>query len=99
MPHSDLSSSVFAPAYDPFVTASVLHRTNLGIHAKQGISNLYLSPLATKAQVLGFAIYYLHECVGAPVSIVFPFSRTYARETTRGLTRVWKYTVELPARC
>jgi hypothetical protein len=93
--HED-SSTYFAPANDPFVTASVLQEIVEGLRRRDRVTNLYLSPLATKAQVLGFALYYLTECQGAPVSLLFPYCGAYARETTRGLTRIWKYSIELP---
>jgi hypothetical protein len=95
-PIHDDSSNFFAPANDPFVTAAVLHEIVDGLRQQQRVTNLYLSPLATKAQVLGFALYYLAECRNAPVSVLFPFCAAYARETTKGLTRIWKYTIELP---
>lgn len=50
---TDESSSFFAPANDPFVTASILREVVSRINARKPITNLYLSPLATKAQVLG----------------------------------------------
>jgi hypothetical protein len=87
----------FAPANDPFVTASVLQDTIARLRAKKDITNLYLSPLATKPQVLGFALYYLLECQDSAASIIFPFSQKYNRETTKGLSRIWKYTVEFPS--
>jgi hypothetical protein len=93
--HHD-SSSFFAPANDPFVTAAVLQEIVNGLRQRERITNLYLSPLATKAQLLGFSLYYLAECRNAAVSMLFPFCAAYARETTKGLTRIWKYTVELP---
>jgi hypothetical protein len=88
----------FAPAYDPFVTANVLGDIVRELNEKRPVTNLYLSPLATKAQVLGFALYYLTELRGSASSIIFPFCDTYNRETGTGLARVWKYTVELPSR-
>jgi len=96
-PIHDDSSNFFAPANDPFVTAAVLQELVNGLRQRNRITNLYLSPLATKAQVLGFALYYLSECRNAPVSLLFPFCAAYERETTKGLTRIWKYTIELPA--
>jgi len=45
---------------------------------------------------LGFAIYYAWECLNKPVSIIFPFTSGYSRETTQGFSRIWKYTIELP---
>ncbi len=95
---SDEISSVFAPANDPFVVASVLRETVDRHRRRSPLTNLYLSPLATKAQVLGFALYYLTECRGQPASILFPFCKNYAQETSRGIARAWRYTVELSAK-
>jgi hypothetical protein len=85
----------FAPANDPFVTADVLGEIVRAANAKRTITNLYLSPLATKPQVLGFCLYYLAEWRSKPGSMLFPFCRRYSRETTKGLSRIWKYSVEL----
>jgi hypothetical protein len=86
----------FAPANDPFVTANVLHDIVENFGRRAEVTNLYLCPISTKAQTLGFCIFFLYECLNRPASIVFPFSPTYARETTTGVSRVWKYSVELP---
>jgi len=94
---ADESSSYFAPANDPFVTASTLRDIVNRLHARKPITNLYLSPLATKPQVLGFALYYLTERRNTPTSLIFPFCEAYNQETTAGLSRILKYTVELPS--
>jgi len=86
----------FAPANDPFVTASVLRNIVNEEQARHGISNLYLCPLATEVQALGFTLYYLMECQGKAVSMVYPFCHSYPRSTSEGLSRTWKYTVEFP---
>lgn len=86
----------FAPANDPFVTASVLAQTLRSIETKKPVTNLYLSPLATKPQVLGFGLYYLYERQDTAASIIFPISMKYNRETTRGLTKISRYMVEFP---
>jgi hypothetical protein len=93
---SDESSNYFAPANDPFVTASTLHEIVSRLEARKPITNLYLSPLATKPQVLGFALYYVTERRNTATSLIFPFCESYNQETTAGLSRIWKYTVELP---
>jgi hypothetical protein len=93
---ADESSSYFAPANDPFVTASTLRDIASRIGARKPITNLYLSPLATKPQVLGFAVYYLTECRNSPTSLIFPFCESYDQETSSGVSRIWRYTVELP---
>jgi hypothetical protein len=86
----------FAPANDPFITAATLSEI-VKLRERYGpISNLYLSPLATKPQALGFALYYLAECVGKNASILFPISTRYERETSTGVSRVWQYTVQYP---
>jgi hypothetical protein len=88
-------SLLFAPANDPFATAQELHERLKEERGRKRIENLYLSPLGTKAQTLGFALYYLCECVGEPVSMIFPFAEYYSRETSVGLSRVWMYEFEL----
>jgi hypothetical protein len=94
---ADESSSYFAPANDPFVTASTLREIVGRITARKPITNLYLSPLATKPQVLGFAVYYLTEQRNSSTSLIFPFCESYDQATGTGVSRIWKYTVELPA--
>ena len=91
-------SFYYAPANDPFVTADVLRQIYHNERLMGGVSNLYLSPLSTKAQTLGFIIYYLWECLDKSISIIFPFCQEYTRETTIGLSKVWMYNVELPKR-
>jgi hypothetical protein len=93
----DESSSYFAPANDPFVTASTLQDIVARINARKPVTNLYISPLATKPQVLGFALYFLTERRNTATSLIFPFCRSYNPETTKGISRIWKYTVELPS--
>ena len=91
----DGGSRYFAPANNPFVTASVLSEI---VERSGSISNLYLSPLSTKAQALGFVLYYLTEWKGANASVLYPFSAHYASQTTKGLARTWRYGVEFGGR-
>lgn len=85
---------LFAPARDPFVTASVL-QTTIEEQRRKGVRNVYLCPLATRPQAVGFALYYLHEAQSQAVSIIYPFASRYARETATGIARIWKYRLEL----
>ncbi len=91
------AESYYAPANDPFVTASVLREIVSDWVARGELTNLYLCPLATKPQTLGFALYYVNECLNSSSSMLFPFRPEYDKETSKGVSRVWKYTVELPA--
>jgi hypothetical protein len=84
----------FAPANDPFATANVLQERVQQEHAANGLTNLYLSPLGTKPQVLGFALYFATERRGTPSSIIFPFTGGYEQETSKGVARSWVYDVE-----
>ncbi len=86
----------FAPANDPFVAASEVRRIVNDWDARRGITNLYLCPLSTKAHVLGFALYYVTERRNTATSIIFPFEERYSQNTSIGIARIWKYTVELP---
>lgn len=91
----DSQHVILAPANDPFVTASLLSKTIKKINLQKPITNLYLSPLSTKAQTLGIALYYVNECLDTPTSIIFPFCTGYEKETSEGISRFWIYSIEL----
>ena len=85
----------FAPANDPFATANVLHdRVQREEGRRGGLTNLYLSPLGTKPQTLGFALYFATERRETASSIIFPFTEGYEAETSKGIARTWVYDVE-----
>ena len=84
----------FAPASDPFATASVLSDLVYRECDARRDAHLYLAPLSTKAQTIGFALYYLTERLGTCTSIIFPFSDHYDRQTSVGLSRIWLHTLE-----
>jgi hypothetical protein len=85
---------VFAPANDPFVVAAELSDIVSRIEMRGDITNLYLCPLATKVQALGFALYYTSELRNEAASIIFPFAETYERETSLGVGKTWLYEIE-----
>lgn len=90
------SNRFFAPANDPFATATVLSEIISRYERGGPVTNLYLSPLSTKAQALGFALYHMGECSDKNASIIFPFSAKYSGNTSDKLARVWKYHLEFP---
>jgi len=92
----DSNDIILAPANDPFITAQLLSDFIKEVERKEELTNLYICPLATKAQTLGMALYYTIECLEKPASIIFPFCNKYSRETSTGISRVWVYTVEYP---
>ena len=86
----------FAPANDPFVTATVLQGIVEDGAAIEKITNLYICPLASKPQALGSVIFYLyHRDQSDYMSIILPFSTAYETPTDVGLSRTWRYEVEL----
>lgn len=90
---------LFAPANDPFVTASVVSSAVRQALARGEVTNIYLSPLGTKVQVLGFALFYAFECLHTPrpISVVLPFTDGYDQKTSEGMTRTWRYSVDFGA--
>lgn len=96
LPDLEQTEYVYAPAYDPFVTAETLKAT---LHRKEKfytVENLFLSPMSTKVQVLGFALYYIWERISTKTSMIFPPSEYYSEKTSIGIGRVWSYEVVLP---
>ena len=85
----------FVPANDPFETAAVLRQIVRRQRMRRGGEvNIYLCPLATKAQTLGFALFYHVELLNTSASVYFPFSEYYSPDTSYGLTRVWHYMID-----
>ena len=88
-------TTYFAPANDPFETALALQRiVERERTAHDENLNIYLCPLATKAQALGFYLFYECELLNSSASIYFPFTRTHSSDTTEGISRVWCYKIE-----
>ncbi len=86
----------YAAANDPFATFMAVESALQKIYLNQGgISNIYMSPLATKPQVIGFCMYYLKRLNGSSASLVFPFARKYSKETSKGVGRSWLYRLGL----
>ena len=86
-------SIYFASASDPFVTASTLSRAWREMNARCPVTNLYLCPLATKVQTLGFGLFFLTEMESQPASIILPSIERYSRETSAGIGRSWIYPI------
>lgn len=86
----------FAPANDPFSTAGIVSDIVREIDRKNKPANIYLSPLSTKVQALGFALFWqLEGKARGAVTVLLPECLTYSRETSTGLKRLWTYTIEL----
>lgn len=94
--HGDwIDNRSFAPANDPFSTAEVISRLVSEIDQKAPSGGIYLTPLSTKVQTLGFALYWHHEGKARKdVSLLLPELTTYSRETSTGIRRLWIYTAE-----
>ncbi len=85
----------FAPANDPFTNAAVISEIVRSIDEINENANIYLSPLSTKIQTLGAALYWILEGKSrGGVSILLPECISYSRETSQGLKRLWSYDIE-----
>ena len=89
----DMDMNIYAPAYDPFVTAQTIKE----YVERSSYTNLYLAPLSSKPQALGMALYFLWEAGSTKnMSIVYPICEKYYLDTSKGIARIWRYTFELP---
>lgn len=86
---------IFAPANDPFETADAVSAATYSA-LSGGARNVYLAPLGTKVQALGFGLFYAFECQDRPmpVSVILPFTEGYEKRTSAGHTRTWRFTVD-----
>ena len=90
-----INNRSFAPANDPFSTAAIVSQIVNSIDRLVDDANIYISPLATKIQALGFSLYWLYEGRERKgVTMLLPECITYSRETSTGLKRLWAFTVE-----
>lgn len=94
---ASMDVNIFAPAYDPFVTAQAIRDYLIDQQAKMPFTNIYISPLSSKPQALGIALYYLWEqCHEKNISIIYPQCRRYITENSEGIGCLWRYVMELP---
>ncbi len=92
-----LSNRLFAPANDPFSTAKKISEYVKEATKRNPVPNIYLSTLSTKAQAVGFAYYWWLEGRHQEnvISIVAPECIAYNSDTTIGLSKVWRFTLEM----
>lgn len=83
-----------APAYDPFVTAQEITNIIERKLCNYRISNIYFSPLSTKAHAIAMALVYLYNDNQYPISIIYPYCEEYHMNVAQGIKRTWKYTIE-----
>ena len=91
----ETSERHFAPAADIFGTATMISELIEKEKRKGDLNHIYLAPLSTKAQAVGFALCILCEYEDQNVSIIYPFTREYEKETSVGVARIWRHTIEL----
>jgi hypothetical protein len=89
-----LRNPLFAPASDPFEVAHVISDYIKSNDCLDNFEHIYLCPLSTKPQVLGIGLVFLKEFEYTNVSILYPFTERYSKETSKGISKIWKYTVE-----
>ncbi|TRX66394.1 hypothetical protein [Carboxylicivirga sp. M1479] len=68
--------SYFTPANDPFVTTQTIKEIVDKYGNKKEDCNIYLCPVSTKAQVLGFTLFFITEDMDN-LGIIFPYSESF----------------------
>lgn len=94
----NLDLNLYAPANDPFVTAEAIKNFIDKEQRHQQFTNIYLAPISTKPHALGMALYCLWEYSegNKPLSIIYPVCDKYYGNTCIGISKIWKYHIELP---
>jgi len=94
----NLDLNLYAPANDPFVTAQTIKKFIEREERYQSFTNIYLAPVSTKPHALGMGLYCLWEYSrgSKPLSIVYPVCDKYYGNTCVGISKIWKYHIELP---
>ncbi|MDR0864910.1 MAG: hypothetical protein LBO74_08265 [Candidatus Symbiothrix sp.] len=94
----NLELNLYAPANDPFVAAQIIKKYIDREQRNKLFSNIYLAPVSTKPHALGMALYCLWENPkeDKPISIIYPVCKRYYGDTSEGVAKIWKYSIELP---
>ena len=94
----NLDLNLYAPANDPFVAAQIIKKYIDREQRSQPFTNIYLAPVATKPHALGMGLYCLWEYFegNKPLSIIYPVCNKYYGNTAIGISKIWKYHIELP---
>lgn len=94
----NLDLNLYSPANDPFVTAQTIKKYIDKEQKHQVFTNIYLAPVSTKPHALGMALYCLWENQNGdkPISIIYPVCDKHYGNTTIGISKIWKYNLELP---
>ena len=85
---------LFAPAWDPFETASALINYIDDNKCLRKYRHVYICPLSTKPQALGAGLAWMSRYENEAVSLIYPFTKNYQKETSTGVAKTWLYTVE-----
>lgn len=102
---NDMDRNIYAPAYDPFVTAQAIHdyieHSRKILKKEQGddadFTNIYFAPLSTKPHALGIVLYYLWKNGWFNnMTVLYPKCHNYISDNSKGIRRVWNYKFELP---
>jgi hypothetical protein len=95
----NLDLNLYAPANDPFVAAQTIQKFIEKEQKSQVFTNIYLAPISTKPHALGMALYCLWEYSEGdkPLSVIYPVCDKYFGDTCIGISKIWKYHVELPS--
>ena len=94
----NLELNLYAPAHDPFVAAQTIQDYINKEQRISNFSNIYLAPVSSKPHALGMALYYIWENVRGdkPISLLYPNCEKYFGNTSVGISKIWKYVIQLP---
>jgi len=84
----------FASAFDPFAMATELSSIVREYRMKMPDTRFYIAPLATKAQMLGAAIFHIAECDQQSVSLLYPIASAHVPGPSVGISRAWLFGVD-----
>lgn len=96
---ANIDSNIFAPAYDPFVAAETIKEYIEKEENKVGkpFTHIYLAPLSSKPHAIAMGLYFLCELGWTkPMSVIYPFCNTYFPDNSDGISKIWRYMVEVP---
>jgi hypothetical protein len=94
LPEETAHTRRFASASDPFAMASELSSIVGWFSRTQPKTRFYISPLATKAQMLGAALFHMTKPVDVAASIIYPVVSAHTPGTSTGIAKLSINTID-----
>ena len=92
-----MDSNIYAPAYDPFVTAQAI--SEYVEKQKQASTHYKYLPVPiiyVNLMLLVWLVFLWEHGFNKNISLIYPYCQQYITDNSDGIARIWRYEIQLP---